>query len=131
MDRSQRVRKERREIAYRALERWKGFQPSPAARRAKPNLDGTIPLASVAADTPVQRKRYEEREKRREIFESTAYRELRVVSERIIGATLDFTDMPPSDQALKAGRPVVRIVTIGDPGILPEGFATGSSWLPI
>ena len=126
MNRSQRVRKDRTEIAFRALERWKGFQPSPAAvRGAKPNLDGTIPLPSVAAVTPVQRKRFEDREKLRAVFESTSFRDLRVAVERQIGATLDFADLPPNDQALKAGRPVVRLVTLGDPGILPEGFATG------
>lgn len=126
MNRSQRVRKERREIMYRALERWKGFQPSPnAIRSVKPNLDGTIPVPSVAAVTPVQRRRFDDREKRRVVFESTAFRELRFAAERQIGATLDFADLPPNDQALKAGRPVLRIVTIGDPGILPEGFATG------
>lgn len=126
MNRSQRVRKNRSEVVYRAFERWKGFQPSrDAIRGAKPNRDGTIPLPSVAVVTPVQRKRFEDREKLRVVFESTAFRELRVAVERKIGATLDFADLPPDDQALKAGRPVVRLVTIGDPGILPEGFATG------
>jgi endonuclease G len=126
MDISHRVRKDQREIAYRAFERWKGFQPSSEAiRGARPNLDGTVPLPSVAAVTPTQRKRYEDREKRRAIFESTAYRQMRLVTERQIGATLDFADLPPNDQALKAGRPVCRIVTLGNPGIVPEGFATG------
>lgn len=126
MERSKRIRKERMEIAYRAVERWKGFQRSPeAVRGAKRNRDGTIPVPTVAAITAVQRRQHEDREKRRVIFESTAYRQLRIVAERQIGATLDFADLPPNDQALKAGRPVVRIVTIGDPGIVPEGFATG------
>ena len=125
MERSTRVRKARREITHRALERWKGFQPSPEVKNAKPNLDGTIPAPSVAVVTPAQRKRFEEREKLREVFESASYRNLRVAVERQIGATLDFADLPPNDQALKAGRPVIRIVTINEPGILPDGFATG------
>src|SRR5262245_42438167 len=126
MNRSQRIRNDRREIAYQAHERWKGFQPNlEAVLEARPNRDGTVPLPRVGAVTPVQRMRYEDREKRRAIFDSTAYREMRRVAERQIGATLDFADLPPNDQALKAGRPVVRIVTIGDPGIVPEGFATG------
>ncbi len=124
MERTHRVRKEQRENLYRALERWKGFQPTEEVRSAKPNLDGTIPIPRVAPVTPVQRKRFEDREKLRTVFESAAYRELRVVAERQIGATLDFADLPPNEQALKAGRPVVRIVTI-EPGIEPEGFATG------
>ncbi|MGC4099515.1 MAG: DNA/RNA non-specific endonuclease [Nitrospira sp.] len=73
----------------------------------------------------MQLKRYEEREQRRKVFESTAYRELRRVKEKQIGATLDFVDMPPDQKALKAGRAVCRLVTLGDRGIVPEGFATG------
>jgi endonuclease G len=45
--------------------------------------------------------------------------------ERKIGATLDFADLPPNEQALKAGRPVVRIVTLPGAGLVPQGFATG------
>src|SRR5262245_51661497 len=125
MERTKRVLKERREITFRALERWKGFQPSVAAQTAKPNLDGTVPSPSIAAVTPVQRQRFEEREKLRASFDSTSHRNLRRLAERQIGATLDFVDLPPDDQALKAGRPVVRIVTINGPDIVPEGFATG------
>jgi endonuclease G len=109
----------------RAVERWKGFQPSPAAHSAQPNRDGSVPIPRVAEVTPEQRKRYEDREWRRTVFNSVAYREERRFVERQIGATLDFADMPPSDQALKAGRPVVRLVGLTDPGIVPEGFATG------
>lgn len=50
MDRSQRVGKDRREIEFSSFERWKGFQPSPAALRGpKPNFDGSVPSPSVAA----------------------------------------------------------------------------------
>jgi endonuclease G len=79
----------------------------------------------VAANTPKQLARKERREELRSLVESTAYRELRRVTERQIGATLDFADLPPDEQALKAGRPVVRLVTLGAAGIVPEGFATG------
>jgi endonuclease G len=126
MERIERVRRDRRDAEYRAFERWKAFQkPGENLIGARPNLDGSIPRPRVAMPTPLQRKRYIEREQRRSVYESTAYRELRAVAERKIGATLDFADMPPSDQALKAGRPVVRIVTLRGPGIVPEGYATG------
>jgi endonuclease G len=126
MQRSERIRRKRREISALAYERWKAFQPHPAALRgATPNRDGSIPVPRVAANTTTQVVRNAEREQLRGIVDSTAYRELRRATERQIGATLDFVDLPPDEQALKAGRPVVRIVTIGAPGVVPEGFASG------
>src|SRR5262245_12629220 len=100
MERNKRVQKDRRELADRAFERWKAFQKPPAfLRGARPNRDGTVPQPRVAEATPLQRKRYADRERRRAVFESTAYRAIRSFTERQIGATLDFADMPPSDQA--------------------------------
>src|SRR5258705_75964 len=96
-----------------------------AARDAETNLDGTIPRPRIGAITTDQRQRFDERQRLRERFESTGYRTLRVTAERMIGATLDFVDLPPNEQALKAGRPVVRLVTLGAAGIVPDGFATG------
>src|SRR5215813_2373655 len=126
MDRSKRVRRERINLSARAYERWKGFQLDTATiRGAAANGDGSIPRPRIAAVTPTQRQRFEEREKLRSIVASTAYRELRRATERQIGATLDFVDLPPNEQALKAGRAVVRLVTLSGPGIVPEGFATG------
>ncbi len=126
MERSKRVRMEQRELSARAFERWRGFQVDPTVMRsARPDLDGSIPMPRVAASTPKQLARKEQREALRSVVESTAYRELRRVAERQIGATLDFADLPPDEQALKAGRPVVRLVTLGAAGIVPEGIATG------
>ena len=105
MVRRTRVRSEQRALSVRAYERWK-------ARAA------TVPTAA-------ERARNDLREGLRGLVESTAYRELRRATERQIGATLDFADLPPNEQALKAGRPVVRLVTLGGAGVVPEGFATG------
>jgi endonuclease G len=105
--------------------RWRGFQPTPRSREALPNRDGTIPLPRIAAPTPEQVARYTRREEKRELLASPNYRGLKLALERKIGATLDFSDLPPDEQALKAGRPVARLVTIGRPGREPQGFATG------
>jgi endonuclease G len=126
MKRSQRIRDERRILSLRAFERWKGFQPvSAAIRGAEANRDGTIARPMVGAITPEQRVRYEERQRLRAAFDSPAYRNLRIATERQIGATLDFADLPPNQQASKAGRPVVRLVTLPGGGMVPQGFATG------
>jgi endonuclease G len=126
MERERRVRQERRALYVPAHERWKAFQIDPArARGAIPDRDGSIPVPRVAANTAAQFATKNRREELRSIVESTAYRELRRTTERQIGATLDFADLPPDEQALKAGRPVARLVTIGAAGTVPEGFATG------
>lgn len=126
MERSKRIKTHRRNLCLRAYERWKGFQPNLATvPGAESNRDGTIPRPRIGAVTPEQRSRFEARERRRTVFDSTAYRNLRVTTERQIGATLDFADLPPNEQALKAGRPVVRIVTMPGRGMVPQGFATG------
>ena len=127
MPSAKRVKADRRKVATSAYERWKAYQTDAAALRgAVPNQrDGWIPQPRIAPSTSTQRERFELRESRRETFESVAYREIRMVTERQIGATLDFVDLAPDEQALKAGRPVVRLVTLGAAGIVPEGFATG------
>jgi hypothetical protein len=44
MERSKRVRNERRNLSLRAHDRWKAFQPDPsAARGAETNRDGSVP----------------------------------------------------------------------------------------
>lgn len=126
MERSKRVAVDKRKLGVQAHERWKAFQPDlQTVRDAETNRDGTIPRPRIGVVTPEQRGRFEERQQLRRRFESTAYRTLRVTAERMIGATLDFVDLPPDEQALKAGRPVARLVTLGASGILPDGFATG------
>jgi hypothetical protein len=126
MKRSQRVLHDRRNLSVRAYERWKGFQASLAeVRGAEANRDGTVPRPEVGAITAEQRARFEARQRLRTAFDSTAHRNLRITAERQIGATLDFADLPPNEQARKAGRPVVRIVTLPGAGTVPQGFATG------
>ena len=113
MDRARRVRSERRALAARAHERWRGLQADPAG------------VPRVAADAAPAISRNVTRERLRAVVDSTAYREVRRAAERQIGATLDFADLPPDEQALKAGRPVVRIVGLGGAGVVPEPIATG------
>lgn len=126
MDREKRVRSARRQLSLESHRRWKAFQLDKASlENADRNPDGSVPRPRIAAVTPTQRARFEERQALRRTFASTAYRELRVAAERRIGATLDFVDLPPDEQALKAGRPVVRLVTLAGPGLIAEGFATG------
>lgn len=123
-ERLPRVRRDRQALRLEARRRWSGFQ----VRRAPsgtPNRDGSHPQPIVAAPTPEQVIRFEAREMRRETFASPLYRNLRTALERKIGATLDFSDLPPTEQALKAGRPVARLVTLGRDGLEPQGFATG------
>jgi endonuclease G len=102
---------ERRRIVISAYDRWKASLVDAAPRMERA--------------TAAQRERFDVREARRATFESTGYRDVRLTAERQIGATLDFVDLAPNEQALKAGRPVVRLVTLGNPGMVPEGFATG------
>ena len=126
MERSKRVRNERRELSARAYERWKAFNFDVSGiRRVKADRDDSIPVPRVAENSAAQRANNQRREELRSMVESTGYREVRRVTERQIGATLDFADLPPNEQALKAGRSVVRIVALGAPGTVPEGFATG------
>lgn len=126
MKRLQEVQHDRRLLARGAYERWQAFAAiKDLPELGKPNIDGSIPKPIIAASTPVQKSRFVERQRLRATFESPAYRSLRVATERMIGATLDFVDLPPDEQALKAGRPVARLVVLGGHGIVPEGFATG------
>ena len=116
----------KKKLRSQALERWRGFQrPVEVPTAGIPNRDGTCPTPQFAAPTAEQVSRFEKREKYRELFYSTAYRGTRLAAERKIGTTLDFSDLPPNEQALAAGRPVARIVTLGRAGVEPEGFATG------
>ena len=124
MERAARVRSERRALAARAHARWRAVQAEPARPEAAPaDLDRSAPPAG--ANTALQVSRNVSRERLRALVDSTAYRDLRRAAERQIGATLDFADLPPDEQALKAGRPVVRIVGLGGPGVVPEPIATG------
>jgi endonuclease G len=126
MDRGTRIRGDRRQRASQAYERWKGFQPNlREIRGAEANRDGSIPRPRVGVLTFEQRARFAERERLREVVESPLYRNARITAERMIGATLDFMDLAPNEQARKAGRPVVRIVTLNGNGFVPEGFASG------
>ena len=126
MEQKKRVEKVRRDLSLGAHDRWKAFQVDRSAvSGAVANRDGSIPRPVIAAVTPEQRARFENRQKLRQAFDSPSYRDLRVGMERKIGATLDFAELPPNEQALKAGRPVGRIVTLPGPDLVPQGFATG------
>ena len=126
MDRGTRIRGDKRQRASQAFERWKGFQPNIREMRgAEANRDGSIPRPRVGVLTFEQRARFAERERLREVIDSPLYRNARITAERMIGATLDFTDLAPNEQARKAGRPVVRIVTLNGNGFVPQGFASG------
>jgi endonuclease G len=123
MERQARVRHEQRALSARAFERWQVRRAETArGAEAAPRV-AAAPRAAV--NTPTQVERNASREALRGLVDSTAYREVRRFTERQIGATLDFADLPPDEQALKAGRPVARLVTLGAPGVVPEGFATG------
>jgi endonuclease G, mitochondrial len=106
MERGKRVAAERRKLCLQARNRWSA-------------------VPRVPSDTLDRQRQFEERQRLREAFDSSAHRGERKLFERMIGATLDFADLPPNEQALKAGRPVVRLVLLGGPGIVPQGFATG------
>jgi len=125
MERVKEVQCKRRGLWTEAYGRWENFavakRPLESAVR---NIDGSIPRPAVAVSTPVQKSRFEERQRLRQVFESAAYRGIRIAAERQVGATLDFADLPPNEQALKAGRPVARLVSLGGNGIEPKGFAT-------
>ncbi len=126
MERRLRVRSDARSLQQRAYERWKGFQMNDAlVRGAEPNKDGSRPHPQIGTPTPEQVKRHTEREARRLETRDPAYRDARLSVERQIGTTLDLQSYPPSEQALKAGRPVARLVELPGPGLVPQGFATG------
>lgn len=126
IDRLSEVKRARRVLRSAARARWQEFNtPTKTQAGARPNRDGTFPKTVIAAPTSEQIGRYEAREVKREAFAGPHYRSLRVALERRIGATLDFSDLPPSEQALKAGRPVARLVSLGRNGLEPQGFATG------
>jgi endonuclease G len=126
MDRAKEIRSRRMALCVRRHEYWKAYQlDAPEVRRPAFNRDGTISRPRFAKVTPEQEARFEERERRRAAFDSAAHVAARIGLERKMGATLDFVDLPPDRQAMKAGRPVVRIVTLPGEGFEPEGFASG------
>ena len=98
MERSTRLSIERRKAGLHAHERWKAFQPDVRiAQEAETNWTalfrdrGLLSLQpnSVSASTNGAIAR---------AFREHRYRTLRVTAERIIGATLDFVDLPLSEQ---------------------------------
>ena len=125
MERIKRVFRDRRALTGQAYERWKAYQPEKLRVRGGEAVANWMPRPQAAPVTPDQHVRFESRERLRGEFDNAAHRDLRIAKERQIGATLDFAELPPSEQALKAGRPVVRIVTLPADGMVPQGFATG------
>ena len=103
-----------------AIQRWK----ERTAVRGK-NLRNIATGGQGAADSPMRNERFKARE--------AAFAKARILRaegrlpfglERKIGPTLDFSPFAPSDGARTAGRPVARVVTLGGPGIVPQGFGT-------
>jgi hypothetical protein len=125
MGRQQRVPLNHRQARVQAYERLKAVQPDVhRVPTVEANRDGTVPRPRVGVVTPEQRVRLADRQRVRSVLNSIEHRNVCLATERMIGATLDFADLPPDEQALKADRRAVRIVTLGGAGILPQTFVT-------
>jgi endonuclease G, mitochondrial len=121
MDRRSRVAATRLAIAIEAGQRWqqRTFERTGVQQRLE-----TGDLAQ--ADSAERTARFEVREilrARKRMVEAAAG--FPVTTERMIGATLDFTRYAPDEEARRAGRPVARIVELRGRGITPEGFGSG------
>lgn len=121
MDRLGRLRKAREEVQRAAIDRY----AARAAERAH-NKALISEAGPGAADSPQRRADFRDR-----VVGMNALRNIQPGGglpfgiERRMGATLDFEGIAPDAAAKKAGRSVARIVELRDPGLEPEGFATG------
>lgn len=107
-----RIATARQRIAMQALERWR--QRSTARTES---MQRVRELGPGAGDPPERRARYDARESNR----SRAM----LGQERMIG-TWDPTFSAPSETAQRIARPVARLTPLpAQPGIIPEGLATG------
>jgi endonuclease G, mitochondrial len=106
--------------ARRAGERWKEQQ---TAKVGGQNGGGAASL--VESDTAERRAQYTLRESLRIRRAAAPGFSPAALLERQIGPTLDFTLLPPDEEARRAGRPVARIVELPQPGVLAQGFGTG------
>ena len=111
----------RRHIMTEAGKRWQ------KSSRGQKVLDQLAGLGGTAGlDTPLRQQQFSERETvLQRAAELRAMGKLPIGLERKIGPTLDFIELPPSEAARKAGRPVTRIVTSCDPNVEAVGMATG------
>jgi endonuclease G len=107
-----RVSEVRLGLAYQAAERWRARTPQRSGAMEALKRSGP-----AAADTAARVANFQARE--------TLRPAVRQFQERQIGPTLDYTSFAPDEDARRAGRPVARIVQLGDPGTVPEGFASG------
>ena len=85
----------------------------------------SIQTVTRGVETRVRMDKFEAREQMRQQLRSTAYRNNLALMEKQIGATLDFEDLPPNEQAYKAGQSVARIVAINGGGLQPSAVASG------
>lgn len=102
-------------VMHAAAARWDAKAPdlAEAARR----------LARGGSEAATSKKRRDQF-----VAREALKRELntyRIGVERTIGPTFDLDDIPPTDRARTAGRPVARIVELIDGRNIGEGFATG------
>lgn len=116
------VLREAREAARAAaIQRWSQRQ----AERSK-NKTEIAAYGVGAADSFQRNARFKAREKSFQFaLDLRKAGQLSLGLERKMGPTLDFIDLPPSEAARRAGRPVARIVEPFDPAAEPEGIATG------
>lgn len=101
------------EVMKAAAERWQANAPEIASTARRLARGGP-----EAATSPERTARFVAREAVRRALRPPGF-------ERIIGDTIDFEDVAPSDSAREAGRPVARIVELLATNRVGEGFATG------
>ncbi|MHC2282104.1 endonuclease G [Bradyrhizobium diazoefficiens] len=115
------LRDRRRETMLAAARRW--------SERSSVRTADTASVATFgpgAADSPMRQARFSARQAvLRQAAGLRQRGQLPFFIERKIGPTLDFLSAAPSQAAVKAGRPVARIVSTIDPRLQAEGFATG------
>ncbi|HEX9947486.1 MAG TPA: DNA/RNA non-specific endonuclease [Allosphingosinicella sp.] len=121
MTRADRFREARAQVRRDALRRYLSRQDE--RNHVKAVLAAHGP---GSADSPQRQGRFGERMAGIALARSLKEAErLPIALERIMGPTVDFTPFAPNEAARKAGHPVARIVGLAEPGIEPEGFATG------
>jgi len=119
------IKAQRRQLAVRSAERW--ARKGAVTKEASPTARGAEAIQTVTRgqETRVRLDKYEAREDMRTLLRSTAYRNNLALMEKQIGATLDFEDLPPNEQAYKAGQSVARIVALNGDGFQPSAVASG------
>lgn len=115
----------RRELAVRSAARWTGNGTVRTVTDSGPRTLRGVEKLSTGRETVARLTKYEARESLRQQLRTPAYRDNLAFLEKQIGATLDFEDLPPNEQAYKAGHGVARIVALNGAGIQPSAVASG------